>query len=154
MLKASNQVAKSKKELSGSLSGVRELVHNFARSRSKEWGDGVLSQIRTKNADVADYLAKRRDFIEAASFLDHGRNRGGRITQQLVESFFNMILPFRQFGLVEGIIWLSKRFQEKQEEERIACERWMRGRTDLKYLSRAAARAFEDECSAKMTGSL
>lgn len=31
------EVAKSKKELSGSLSGVRELVHNFARSRSKEW---------------------------------------------------------------------------------------------------------------------
>lgn len=60
-----------------------------------------------------------------------------------------MILPFRQFGLIEGIIWLSKRFQEKQVEERVAWERWMGGQTTLKYLSRAAARAFEDECSGK-----
>ncbi len=84
----------------------------------------MLAEIERKNRDVAAYLRKRRDKIEAASFLEPDRRRGGRITSQLVESFFNMIRPFREMGLVEGVVWMCKKFQEIQLEERESLKRW------------------------------
>jgi hypothetical protein len=117
------EVAKARGEIRGSMSGVRELIYRFARSRTREWGDRVLSELERKNPDVAAYLRERRDKIEAAFFLK-GRRRGGRITSQLVESFFNMVRPFREQGLVEGIIWMCKKFQEIQLEERESLNRW------------------------------
>jgi hypothetical protein len=69
-------------------------------------------------------LRERRERIEVAFFLGGGRRRGGRITSQLVESFFNMILPFRERGLVGGIIWMCKKFQQVQLEERESLTRW------------------------------
>lgn len=118
------ELAKARGEISGSLSGVREMIYRFARSRTHEMGDKVLTEIDRKNHDVAVYLRERRDKIEAASFLEQDWRRGGRITSQLVESFFNMVRPFRELGLVEGMIWMCKKFQEIQLEERNSVKRW------------------------------
>jgi hypothetical protein len=118
-------IAHTKKEISGKMTGVRELVYRFARSRSAEWGDEILRQIEAKNADVAAYLRERRSIFEAASFLASGRMRGGRITSQLVESFFNMVAEFRCKGLVDGIIWMAKKFQSVQVKERAFIKRWL-----------------------------
>lgn len=141
------EVARSKKEISGPMSGVRELIYNFARCRTVERGDAVLSEIRKKNPDVANYLRDRRDKIEAASFLRAARKRGGRITSQLVESFFGMCRPFREKGFVEGIIWLCNKFQTVQLEERKLLQRWLdKGYTGERVacLSRAASMKFHD----------
>ncbi len=139
------EVARARKEISGSMSGVRELIYRFARSRTVEWGDKLLSEIRHKNPDVADYLKERRTKIEAAAFLRQDRKRGGRITSQLVESFFNMCRPFRERGLVEGIIWLCKKFQQIQVEERESLMRWKKmdyNGPRFSVLSRAASAKF------------
>jgi hypothetical protein len=119
------EVAKTRGEIRGTLTGMREMVFRFARSRTRERGDEVLAEIERKNRDVANYLRERREKIEAASFLEPGRRRGGRITSQLVESFFNMVRIFRGLGLVDGIIWMCKKFQEIQLEEREAVKRWL-----------------------------
>ena len=118
------EVAKARGEFKGSMSGVRELIFRFARSRTHDWGDQVLAEIERKNSYVAKYLRERREKIEAAFFVGGDRRRGGRITSQLVESFFNMILPFRERGLVDGIIWMCKKFQQIQLEERESVKRW------------------------------
>ncbi len=64
--------------------------------------------------------------IEDAAFLRQDRKRGGRITSQLVEYFFNMCRPFREKGLVEEIIWMCTKFQKIQVEERDLLKRWRR----------------------------
>lgn len=119
------EVARTRKEISGALTGVRELVYRFARSRTREWGDKILMEIERKNPYVSKYLRDRRDKIEASSFLENDRRRGGRITSQLVESFFNMVRPFREKGLVDGIIWMCKKFQAVQVDERESLKRWL-----------------------------
>lgn len=121
------EVARAKKEISGAMSGVRELIYRFARARTVEWGDSILAEIEKKSRDVAVYLRERRDSIEAAAFLRQERKRGGRITSQMVESFFNMCLPFREKGLVDGIIWMCQKFQSVQLQERELLMRWQSG---------------------------
>ena len=111
MIKAIEIAARRKDgPIKGKMGGIRELIFSLAKSRTEEWGDEVIGKMRAVNNSMADYLVARRDQIEAASFLD-GRRRGGRITSQLVESFFNMIGPFRALGLVSGVVWMSTKFR-------------------------------------------
>ncbi len=111
-------IAKAKGQIGGTMKGVRSLIYSFARARTRELGNQILAQIGTLSADVKKYLLDRRSEIEAASFLDRGLCRGGRITSQLVESFFGMCDEFRRKGLVSGVIWMAEKFAEVQKNER------------------------------------
>ena len=139
------EVARTRKEIGGSLAGMRDLIYRFSRARTRERGELVLREISGKNRDVGNYLRDRRDEIFAIFFLEHGVRRGGRITSQLVESFFNMAIPFREKGPVEGIIWMCDKFQSVQVNERASFGLWTtneyRG-TRVQCLSREASAKF------------
>jgi hypothetical protein len=124
MIKAIEIAARRKDgPIKGKMGGIRELIFSFAKSRTEDWGNAVIGKLRAANDTVADYLVARRGQLEAASFLD-GRRRGGRITSQLVESFFNMVGPFRALGLVSGIVWMSNKFSGIFRDELSEVVKW------------------------------
>lgn len=120
------EVMKQSGKLKGSLKGVRYLIYKWARSRTEEFAKGVMKEIRKVNSGVASYLEERKSLILAAEFLGKDISRGGRITDQLIESFFNMVMPFREKGPVSGILWMFKRWEEVPDEERSALQSWSR----------------------------
>lgn len=139
------EVMKSAGQITGSLKGVRQLVFSFARARSFEWSRKILAEIKAVNKDVAKYLKERESKLAAAAFLTSDRVRGGRITSQLVESFFNMILDFRKLGFVEGIIWMCEKFHSIQLSQREKIRLWDAAPNGFAFLSKSASKKFQDE---------
>ncbi len=138
-------IAKAKKKIGGDMKGVRHLIYEFARSRTREWGNVILDQIGAKSVDVRRYLEERRDEIEAAAFLEKGFNRGGRITSQLVESFFGMCDEFRRKAFISGVVWMARKFEQVQMSERgfvAAYEEPGYGGCRLRVASRKGAEMF------------
>lgn len=120
------EVMKQSGKLKGSLKGIRFLIYKWARSRTEDFARTVMQEIKSVNKGVAAYLEERKSLILAAEFLGKGTSRGGRITDQLIESFFNMVMPFREKGPVDGILWMFKRWEQVQDGERAALQSWSR----------------------------
>lgn len=99
------------------LKGVQQLIQSVAHSRTKEFAEKCLQELEGKNVEVSEYVRDRLEHVAAFGALDRGFRRGGRITSQLVESFFHMIQLFREGGLVSGIIFLHN-LTSRQYERR------------------------------------
>lgn len=138
-------------EITGSLTGVEVLVHQFARARTKDRVSAVLKKVNKMNQSVARYLKERRKSICAYYFLLDNKKRGGRITDQMVESFNSMVRLMRQKGPIGAILWLNKWFINKWAENcDIVSKYKAHNSDDLKDLAPKAAAAFRTDVLDKM----
>lgn len=126
-----NSKQRANGEIVGSLHALQKPIFDFSRARTQKAAEDVLTAISAKNQSVAKYLRERREKVAAFAILKigedgeiDGRRRGGRISNQLAESFNQMIMPFRQMGFVSGIVWFSELCVRQVQAQRLAAERW------------------------------
>ncbi len=137
-------------EIKGSLSGIEQLLFELARARTFECADSVIQKIRQLNPTVATYVEARRDQISAAGPLSNGFRRGGRITNQLAESFMNLSHQFRQQGHIGLIFGLNQYLLQRWDEEKRQLASWKSpNQLGVKVLSKRMSKQFEKEVLSK-----
>jgi hypothetical protein len=84
--------------IKGNLNGIENLVYEVARSRTRNAVQSALIKIYQLNKSAYEYVFERVEYIAAYYFLKEGKSRGGRITDQMVESFNHLAVPIRQLA--------------------------------------------------------
>jgi hypothetical protein len=130
--------------IKGSLKGIENLVYEVARSRTRDAVRGALAKIYMLNKSAYDYVLERVEYIAAFYFLKEGKSRGGRITDQMVESFNHLVVPMRQLAPISAIQWLNTWMQVKWQKHEAICLKRKNGDAELKSITPNAAESFEE----------
>lgn len=140
-----------KKKFRGKLAGVENLLLTIAAQRVKARALSFVEDLRQINADVATYVTERLDRICAFSHLEKGFFRGGRVTSQLVESFFSVAITFRSLGPISGIMQLHDHYGKTFKARQSKIEKH-ENRADAGPLMRHATPFFEVPVSESLRG--